>query len=464
MRNSSAVLLALAGICFTGCNDSTSPRLHAFTQVQQLLASDCGACHSHLGAHLSLNNVFQTTMDSSALVGSGFIDPNDPPRSLLLLKAHNILPHGGGRIDAFTRDDESALVEWIRRQPPVYGYRLVAARIDAASAPGIDGDASDAAWAAAKVMKVPISGGWADAREVTMSAVYDVEYVYFALKWKDDQASEKREPWVKQANGTWLVAHAKPTPFDGWAWPIAIDAEAPQYLYEDKAALMWNTYGTSTVAGFDQGGCAVTCHDPARDFGPGKTYFYSDQNRAAKKYTNAAAEIADIWHWKSVRMNQHFKIDDQYVGYWQPGTGNPSDGGRASDAGSGGYGSNPATNGRPTYRSSTNLTAPPFFILNSDKVALTDAELAALPVGAMIPNMITSGPSSTRAEVDARGEHDAATATWTLEIRRKLVTGDSKDVQFDDLAREYVFGVAVFDNAQIEHSYVSTPLRLIFQR
>jgi hypothetical protein len=47
---------------------------------------------------------------------------------------------------------------------------------------------------------------------------------------------------------------------------------------------------------------------------------------------------------------------------------------------------------------------------------------------------------------------------------RKLVIDDPKDVQFDNLAREYVFGVAVFDNAQIEHSYSFMPLRLAFER
>jgi hypothetical protein len=80
----------------------------------------------------------------------------------------------------------------------------------------------------------------------------------------------------------------------------------------------------------------------------------------------------------------------------------------------------------------------------------------------MIPNMITSGPTGLRADIDARAVHSGS--MWTLEIRRKLVTGDANDVQFDDLAREYVFGVAVFDNAQIEHSYSLTPLRLAFQK
>ena len=465
MRAIPPVVLGAMAFLLAGCgDDATSPRVSSFAALRSVLDTDCGACHSHFGASLNLNNTFQTTMDSAALLAAGFINPRDPYQSVLILKPRNVIPHGGGRITSFTSEHERTLGEWIRRQPNLYVYRIEAARITPASAPGLDGAATDPAWSSATAITFPISGGWGDARAVTMRALHDGEYAYFVLQWKDDRASNRREPWVKQSDGTWRVAEAKPRPFDGWPWARNEDSESSPYLYEDKVALMWNTYGASTVAGFDQSGCAVTCHDPARSFGPGKTYFYADENRASKKYTNAQGEVADIWHWKFVRMNQHFKIDDQYVRYWQPNTGDPANGGRASDDGKGGYGANPATNGLPTYRNPATLTAPPFYILDSDKRVVTPQELAALPAGAMLPNMITSGPTGARADVDARGTHDAVAGTWTLEIRRKLITGDTKDVQFDNLAREYVFGVAVFDNAQIEHSYSSSPLRLTFQR
>jgi hypothetical protein len=77
--------------------------------------------------------------------------------------------------------------------------------------------------------------------------------------------------------------------------------------------------------------------------------------------------------------------------------------------------------------------------------------------------MITSGPTGPRADIDGKAVHNAVTRQWMLEIRRKLVTGDPNDVQFDDLSREYSFGVAVFDNAQIEHSYMSVVGKLTFQ-
>jgi len=137
-------------------------------------------------------------------------------------------------------------------------------------------------------------------------------------------------------------------------------------------------------------------------------------------------------------------------------------GGRASDAGAQGYASNPATTGRPTYRGPT-ATVPPYYIYDNQKVALTDPEVAAYPVGQEIPNMITSAPTLTRADIDGFGVHSTASSAWVLEIRRKLVTGDANDVQFDDLNRQHSFGLAVVDNAQIEHSYMSSVGKLIFK-
>lgn len=458
------VFLPVAVLSFVACQDASGPRFApAFSSVQAILAADCGGCHG-----MRLNQTFAADLDSATLVASGYINPQNAGQSAIILKPRNVTPHGGGYISTFTEQDENTLIEWIRRQPiSAYSYLLRAKRINGAQAPVIDGLANDVTWADAPTIRFPIQGGWAGSIDVEMSGVYDDQYAYFTLRWYDEMASEKRQPWVKQSDGTWKTASAKPAPYPRWTWVeymggSSFDEEGPDKLYEDKAAIIWNTYGASTVPGFDNGGCAVLCHDPNNEFRPGTAYNYSDENKAAKKYTNAPSEIADMWHWKYVRMNQHNKMDDQYVRYWVPNTGDPHEGGRTSDAGSGGYADNPAANGKPTYRNPASVTAPPFYILSSAKVALTQEELTALPVGALIPNMITSGPTGLRADIDARGVHSGS--MWTLEIRRKLVTGDANDVQFNDLAREYVFGVAVFDNAQIEHSYSLTPLRLAFQR
>jgi hypothetical protein len=46
---------------------------------------------------------------------------------------------------------------------------------------------------------------------------------------------------------------------------------------------------------------------------------------------------------------------------------------------------------------------------------------------------------------------------------RKLVTNSEYDVQFSDLKKEYAFGVAVFDNAQVRHAYSPGVLKMKFE-
>ncbi len=58
-----------------------------------------------------------------------------------------------------------------------------------------------------------------------------------------------------------------------------------------------------------------------------------------------------------------------------------------------------------------------------------------------ITNYIKQVPSGSRADVRAKGQWQ--NGVWTIEFSRKLVTGHKDDVQFKDLKRKYLFGVAV---------------------
>jgi Ethylbenzene dehydrogenase len=49
---------------------------------------------------------------------------------------------------------------------------------------------------------------------------------------------------------------------------------------------------------------------------------------------------------------------------------------------------------------------------------------------------------------------------WTVVIARKLVTNSEFDVQFNDMKKEYAFGVAIFDNAQVRHAYNGGVLKM----
>ncbi len=446
------------------CSDNAAAPSTAttFAAVQKILGEACSTCH---GA--SSGRFFLTTMDSAQLQQSGLLDPAAPLQSLLLLKPTGTIAHGGGLVAAFTAAHQGVVREWIATLPPPPPSLLDAVKVGTGTGiptPTVDGF-YDAVWSVAVPVSLRVSGGWGDAEFVTVKAAYDDTYLYMLVTWDDDRSSKRRQPWVKQLDGTWKTLAAKtPAPETGVTWSAylasAEEEDPTRFNYEDKLAIMWNTYGAGTVAGFEQSGCAVTCHDPTQANRPGTSYNATEAWGAAKKYTNAAAELADLWHWKLVRNNQHAKADDQYVRYWVPGPTGAADGGRASDAGAAGYGNNPALNGGPQYRGPSG-GIPEYYIFDNQKVLLTAPELAALTVGAEIANMITTGPTGGRADIDAKGLWNAG--SWNLEVRRKLVTGDATDVQFDDLARKYAFGVAVFDNAQIEHRYSSVVARLAFK-
>ena len=459
-RVGGVLLLLAAAAC---SDDTTSPAdKPTFDAVRRVLSDDCSSCHDGASGRF-----FLVTMDSAQLQQSGLLDPANLAQSLLLLKPTGGMPHGGGTVAAFTAEHQAVVRDWAALLPPAPPSLVEAVKVGAGTtipAPTVDGF-YDVAWGAAVPALLRVSGGWGEAEFVSVKAVYDGTYLYMLLVWADDKASIRRQPWVKQADGSWTTLQGKsPTPTTGTTWNQylgAADEEDPaRFNYEDKFAIMWNTYGAGNIAGFDQTGCAVVCHDPTQANRPGTSYNSEEAWSAAKKYANAPAEIADLWHWKLVRTNQHAKADDQYVRYWVPGATGAGDGGRASDAGASGYGSNPALTGRPRYRGPS-TAVPPYYIFDNQKVPLTDAEVAAMPVGQAIANMITSGPTLGRGDVDAKGLWNSG--AWVLEIRRKLVTTDATDVQFDDLARKYAFGVAVFDNAQIEHRYSSLVSKLAFK-
>jgi hypothetical protein len=465
---SAAALLAL-GACSPEKDEIVGPGGSdsdpTFANVKAALTAACGSCH---GA--ASGRTFLVTMDSAALAASGLVNPASPATSAILSKPRSAA-HGGGVVAALSTTDSALVAAWISLLPNVSATTLTAVRTD--FAPSIDG-MGEALWVQATPLSVPIGGGWAAATSVTARAMYDDQYLYMYFRWHDARASYRRQPWIKNADGTWSVAPAKPAPADGTDWAAymaahggaAFDREAPEFMYEDKFAVMWNTYGAGTVPAFEQSGCAAVCHNPGSNGSPGTTYS-ANGTVAAKKYTSVPGQVLDMWHWKMVRHNMNSVIDDQVVRYWQPvNDATAANGGRGSDPGNQGYASNPALNGRPMYRSATGGILPSIYSWAvGDTVRMTDAEVAALPVGTQVANMMTSPVTGSRADIQGRAVYDPVAQVWTMELRRLLVTADAaNDVQFNDLTRTYKWSVAVFDNAQIEHSYAGVPYSLIFKR
>ena len=353
----------------------------------------------------------------------------------------------------------------VATEPPMPAWTapdgaLVAAPVEAA--PVLDGMGDDAAWASATEIVVPVSGGvnfdGKGGTDVSIKAVYTADEVYFLVTYADPTESWFRSPWQKNEDGTFTkIKDANDKGGDN------------NSVYEDKMAFIWPI---TAIKNFETAGCFVACH--------------AGENADIKPYGNkylAEGEKADIWHWKSVRnLNQ---VDDQWLDSTKLDTTSPEtqaktiEAGRKSDAkaeGSGGYADNYATMPDPADATKTvpdkskpgftstgfdATTGAPGFILDSEKVALDQAGIDAVPAGAYIPGIVKSEITGDRGDIKAGWKW--ADGMWTLEFGRKLDTGSETDVQFSDMAASYYFGVAVFENAQVRHAYENGASFLVFQ-
>ena len=309
---------------------------------------------------------------------------------------------------------------------------LVAKKV--AAAPALDG-AMDDAWKGVSSLTVKVVGGKnlpGGSTEVTLRSVYAGDTVYFYMQYKDPTNSVKRSPWVKQADGSWQQLKD----------PADKGGDNNLY-YEDKMAMLWNISSPA----FEAKGCMSACHT-----GEGKPY--------GNKYTAAASERLDMWHMKGVRTGSIGQVDDQYVDHTRYDKDKAPEAGRKSDPKTGGgYVNNVSDDKKgPKFALKGNTAAPPYWIVDADKEPFDDSKYK---VGDEVPGIIVARFTGDRGDIGAK-------VSWNDGVRtivfwRKLVTGSEYDVQFSDLKKEYAFGVAVFDNAQVRHAYTPGVLKMVFE-
>ena len=304
----------------------------------------------------------------------------------------------------------------------------------AAAAPALDGTVDDA-WKAAAALSVKAVGGRNFANgssEITLRSLYAGDTVYFLMQYTDATESVKRSPWVKQADGSWKQLND----------PADKGGDNNLY-YEDKMAMLWNISSPA----FEARGCMAACHT-----GEGKPF--------GNKYLPNAGERADIWHWKGIRTGTIGQIDDQYLDGTRYDKDKAPEAGRKSDPKTGGgYDDNvnEAKTG-PKFALKGNKPAPPYWILDAEKEPFDDKSYKA---GDEVPAIVVAPFTGDRGQISIKASWKDG--TWTLVFWRKLATGSDVDVQFTDLKKQYAFGVAVFDNAQVRHAYVPGVLELAFE-
>ena len=355
---------------------------------------------------------------------------------------------------------------------------LLATRIHAPP-PIVDG-VVDPLWATAPPLAIATSvweiaefaGYGGKSYRATLRALYDDTRLYILAQWDDSTRSADRQEWYFDPGaGRWVQESGRPTFASG-------QLVEPAH-YEDKLSLIWNIDGS--VAEFADQGCMVLCHTGVRGHPFGKT---------ALKHTNAAAERADMWHWKLVRTNAVNQADDQHVDH----SASEKGGGRHGDsAAGGGYSANMQLVGHPA--GGREAAIPRYYIpgrteyntiLHSEIAIGLAVEIETLsPDGSLvdargavlaptdfprrgpsrIPSVTIAPFRGSRGDLQSHGRHDGA--GWTVEIARAFETDDkSHDVQWSDrgAGARYDFGFAVFDNAQIAHATSSEVYRLLFEQ
>lgn len=275
---------------------------------------------------------------------------------------------------------------------------------------------------------------------ITLKSVYDAENIYFLLQYQDPTKSLQRFPWVKQEDGSWKQLKKLDS------------TDHDNTYYEDKFAFLWDI----NTKGFAKKGCAITCHMAEN----GKVNDIVDKS-PGRKFTNAAGETVDMWHWKGVRTGPVGQIDDQFINNNNPA--DAKDWGRRSDSKTGGGNVDNVNKDKtgPAFMSAKPEADNPYWIRDEDKVPFVDT----FKPGDVVAGMIVKPFTGSRGDVTCATKW--ADGTWTIEFKRKLVTSGDKaaeqDVQFSDLAKAYPFGVAVFDNSQINHMYHEGVLKLTFK-
>jgi len=302
-----------------------------------------------------------------------------------------------------------------------------------AAGPTIDGTMKDV-WQGATPLTVKVLGGKnlpGGTTEVTIRSVYTEEMVYFLVQYKDPTDSVQREPWVKQADGSWKQLKD----------PDDKGGDNNKY-YEDKLAILWNISSPA----FEQKGCLSACHT-----GEGKPY--------GNKYTAAAGERLDMWHWKGVRTGSVGQVDDQYVDNTKYDKEKAPEAGRKSDPNTGGGYKNNVSDDKkgPKFALAGNKPAPPYWIVDAEKEPFDDSKYKA---GDEVPGIIVAPFTGDRGDIAARGFWKDGVRT--IEIARKRATNSEFDVQFTD-KKEHAFGIAVFDNAQVRHAYTPGALKMVLE-
>lgn len=277
----------------------------------------------------------------------------------------------------------------------------------------------------------------------SIRSLYDDEFVYFFVQWEDPTKSVTRFPWEKQQDNSWKRLMNKDK------------TGHENTFYEDKTSIFWNI----NAEGFTIQGCDIACHMADAE---GKVADIENQI-PGRKFTRLAEETIDMWHWKAVRTGLTDQFDDQYVDSNIDPIDHANWGRKNDHKTNGGYSTNIAEEKEmPAMGTRLWNDVDNYALLPKDQVAFLDT----FKPGQRIPAVLVEPFTGSRGDISAKAVWKEG--IWSIEFKRKLVTtgenAEREDVQFKDLTKPYYFGVAVFDNSQINHLYTFQVQTLVFEQ
>jgi hypothetical protein len=335
--------------------------------------------------------------------------------------------------------------------------------INEANAPDIDGDLSDGAWRRAPVTTVLTQHGAnfdGGESKIEIRALHDETFAYFAFTWTDPTRSLMHMPLVKEEDGWHLMRSS---------------AEGNEVqFHEDKFAVLLAPPGQPLIGKGIHLGRQPLSDKPASATGRGLHF--------------VVGGAVDVWQWRASHCGKISWLDHGHFGPPLPASATQPErrykGGFALDPGSAPYEENfdfvadqgayplvrpkrlPKDPARIVRVASLNFDpeisdpeSQSFYISDEDSEPYSVNLDGALPVGAVIPGIIlatqrTNPPADV---ANVIGTAHWASGRWSLEVRRRLDTGNATDVSIKTGA---LMWVAAFDHAETWHSYHIRPLKL----
>ncbi len=307
---------------------------------------------------------------------------------------------------------------------------------------------------------------------VRLKALYSNDYLYIRAEYRDQVLDMTGvDSWVYDPT-TGLWEHPQTQKVYAEVYP---DAEVYVKQSEDRFAFIWNKSIPEYKAMY---GCALKCHGNI----PGSSCFTDQQNTEADVWiVEAASGMGAIESVQSGLFSvarsenshgvtrgrvafQGFADDKRLVWFMDIDDGyNTESAGMVGDNGTGVYEYNRSAGGStPRYLEADVENYIDAMVLNQEEIEAGEVliadpddpqyagDLAVATawsnyrgVNAVVPEKIITTPGGSRGDV----MHTATwrNGVWTHMFKRKLVTENADDIQFDP-SQEYEYSLTVFDN------------------